>query len=344
MTLAESLPETVAEALRATPFAEFATLNAQGVPIDTPLLSFPDEDLATITMATGLAYPAKAERARRNPKVGLLYYPTAPGDPVVQVVGLAATRDRDIQANLLRYLAETIPVAPETPWAMKRQAIWYWSRILIEIRPKQILWWKSAEALDQAPERWDAPAAAAYPPSDPAPSGKATPAPHWPPPAWREAAEIDVAANYPAYLSLVDDDGFPRVMRARDVRLTDDGLSLDLPAAAPGRRTGPASLTYFGRDTFVGALSEAGGRLSLRVERTLPILPLVGEGGGAFDPAPDVKAQLMARLQAELDRRGQPLPVMPQDPPEPTSGAQRRADRDTRGADAKMFERRTAGR
>jgi hypothetical protein len=339
MRLNAVLPAKVAELLLVTSFAEFTTLNAKGVPIDTPLLSFPDDDLAKITMATGLSYPVKAERARRNPKVGLLYYPKEPGEPVVQVIGLAAVRDRDIQQNLLTYLAQTVHISPETPWAVRRQAIWYWARILIDIHPRQILWWDGPEALDSPPHRWDAPADSVVPASDPAPAGAASPAPPWPAPDWREAARIDVDAGYPACVSLVDEGGFPRVMHARDPRVTDEGFSLDLPAGMPGRRSGPASLTYFGRDTFVGQVSEAGGRVQLIVERTLPILPFTGGTATPWDPTPEVKAVLMGRLEAELARRGQPMPVMPDEPPAQPEGAKRRAERDTKGADAQMFER-----
>jgi hypothetical protein len=340
MSLKDSLPRNVADLLQMTSFAEFATISAQGVPIDTPLLSFPDEDLSKISMATGLSYPVKAERARRNPKVGLLYYPTRPGEPVVQVTGLAATRDSDIQKNTLRYISETAHVAPETPWAVRRKAVWYWARVIIEIQPKEIVWWDNEDAMGQAPQCWEAPAGTVFAQSDPAPAGQSTPAPKWPQPDWRKAAQIDAGANFPAYVSLVDEDGFPRVMRARDVRVEAEGLSFELPAGAPGPRSGPASLTYFGRDTFVGAAADAGGgRVGLTVERTLPILPFVGEGN-IWDPPADVKATVMQRLEAELARRGQPMPDIPVDLPELSIGARRRAERDTRGADEGMFERK----
>jgi hypothetical protein len=339
MSLKDALPKKVSDLLLITNFAEFATMTAKGVPIDTPLLNFPDEDLAHINMATGVSYPVKAERARRNPKVGLLYWPLYPGEPVVQVIGLAATRDRDIQQNTLRYLAETSHVSPETPWAVRRKAVWYWARIIIEIQPKEVLWWDSPEAMDQAPQRWSAPAGTVFATSDPAPESQNTAAPKWPQPDWRKAASVDAGASYPAYVSLVDDDGFPRIMRAGDVRVEDDGLSFDLPKSAPGRRSGPASLTYFGRDTFVGEVREDGGRVRLVVERTLPILPFVGEGN-IWDPSPEVKEPVMKRLEAELARRGQPLPDIPVEQPQLSIGAQRRATRDTRGADEGMFERK----
>jgi hypothetical protein len=341
MTQHESLPPKVADMILHTSFAEFATLNAEGTPIDTPLLNFPDDDLSKINMATGVSYPIKADRARRNPKVGLLYTPLHPDEPVVQVIGLAAVRDSDIQDNLIRYITETVHVAPETPWELKRQAIWYWARIIIEIHPKQVVWWDSAADLDKAPHRWDAPAGTVFPPSDPAPAGTPAPANKWPQPDWREAARIDVGAGYPGYVSLVDEEGFPRIMPARDVQVTDTGLSFDLPAGAPGRRSGPACLTYFGRDTFLGQASEAGGRVRLDVARTLPILPMVGGGDSLWEPSADLKEKLMGRLTAELARRGQKMPSAPDKPPVQGASARRRAERDTKGADARMFERQS---
>jgi hypothetical protein len=61
-------------------------------------------------------------------------------------------------------------------------------------------------------------------------------------------------------------------------------------------------------------------------ERTLPVLPLTG-GGELWDPKPTTKRALMERLNAELDRRAQVVPVIPEEQPEPTSGALRRLER-----------------
>ena len=67
------LPEELIPILMDSWACEYASLKKNGTPITYPLISFPGDDGRTIEVATGLAYPSKAERARNNPKVCLLY-------------------------------------------------------------------------------------------------------------------------------------------------------------------------------------------------------------------------------------------------------------------------------
>jgi hypothetical protein len=101
------LPPDVAQMIASAMFCEFGTISAQGVPIDTPLLCFADPGCRSIDVGTGLAYPTKAERARRNPKVGLLLE-GGPAQPVISIGALATVKDANIQANAERYIAEVI--------------------------------------------------------------------------------------------------------------------------------------------------------------------------------------------------------------------------------------------
>jgi hypothetical protein len=322
MSLLEDLPASVVNLIRSANTSHFATVSAAGVPIDTPLLIFPSEDLSHIGYATGLAYPVKAERARRNPKVGLLIE-GRPDESVISIAGMAAVRDTDIQANAIRYIAETGPysMGVREPWPLARKAVWYWSRIIMEVTPKRILWWDNPAAMDAAPQRWEAPAKTSYPASDPAPPGKPTAAPLWPQPEWRGWAKRFVDAGAAAHLTMLDAEGFPLSIGARKVTITDDGFDLDMPAAAPWSGAGVATLTYAGLATFVGPVSGSGRATHMRVERVLPVLPLMADQNEVLLPKPDTQATLMARLQDELDRRGLPLPVIPEEKPTPTPGA-----------------------
>jgi hypothetical protein len=324
------LPENVVRLVRAASTAEFSTMTAAGVPLDTPLLCFAAEDLGSIQMTTGLAYPAKAERVRRNPKVGLLIEGVLPGEPVISIAGMAATRDGDIEANTLQYIAETghYGAAAGRPWSEQRAAIWYWARLIMEIVPKQILWWDSPHALDQEPHRWDAPADTVFPTSDPAPAASAdTAAPKWGQLPWSQLASEAVGRNAPGHLSLVDEDGFPRPTQAQNLRITDDGFALDIPVNAPGRRAGAASLSFQGRENFVGTVAPNGASLCLKVERALPILPLLNPSE-LWTPQASTYDALMGRLKAELARRGQALPILPETKPAATPGSIRRAERE----------------
>jgi hypothetical protein len=329
MNALAGLPENVERLIRSAHVCEFSTMSAAGVPIDTPTLSFYAPDLSSIDVATGLAYPAKAERVRRNHRVGLLFEGVLPGEPVVSIVGMGATTDSDIKANALRYISEVgaYGAAADLPWAEEYQAVWYWARILMKVAPVEILWWDGPDALDAPPKRWDAPAGTHYPASDPAPKSPGTAAPKWPITPWRELAEQAMGRAAPGHLSLVDENGFPRPMRAHNLKQTPDGFTLDIGKGAPWARSGKAFLTFQGRESFVGEASPEGAGLRLKVERSLPILPLTGNPNEVFKPQAATREALMGRLTAELGRRGQQVPVIPQDKPQPTAGALMRAAR-----------------
>lgn len=318
MSHLKDLPPHVFAMIESGVVAEFATVSAAGIPIDTPTYYFPADDMATIDLATGVPNPAKAARARRNPKVGLLIEGRLE-EPVVLIRARAAVRDSDIQANAIRYLAETgwQGVSHGITWEQARLAITYWSRIIIENMPERIYWWDNHAALDSAPGVWNAPADTVWPESDPAPAGKMTRS-AWPARDWRIVAEDAVKSGNAGHISVVDADGYPVPMRVRDFTVTDEGFELSVPRGLPWSLEGPASLTFAGFQTFVGTVTRKGDSTMFLVERSLPQHPSTYDTSQVLQPSEDTRAKARARLEHEMERRGQSLPVIPEEAPERT--------------------------
>lgn len=309
------LPERVFRLIESGVVAEFSTVSAAGVPIDTPTYYFPSDDMQTLDLATGLPNPAKAERARRNPKVGLLIEGT-PDEPIVVVRAHAAVRDSDIQSNAIRYLAETgyRGISHGITWEKARLAVTYWSRIIVENKPERVYWWNSLAALDAHPHLWRAAPKTAYPQSDPPPSGKMQPS-AWPVRPWQDVAKDAVDSGAAAHLSVIDADGYPLPMRARSFDLVREGFRLNMPTGIPWKLAGKASLTFAGFRTFVGQAAPENGVVLLRVERSLPQHPSTLDTKQVLQPTEDTLAKARARLEYEARRRGQSLPIIPLEPP-----------------------------
>jgi hypothetical protein len=315
---------------------EYATLTRDGQPITVPTTPYVGPGGATLEVSTGLTYPAKAERARRNPMVSLLYAdPVGSGlgdAPVVLVQGLAAVHDADLQENTDRYLRESAAKLPETysgqPALLLRRMPWYFARIWVSVTPTRIRWWPS-RALDGHPEEWRAPVAAG-PVSDPAPAGP--PPPPWlpPPPAWPPVADDAIARLHLQDLTVVDADGFPLTLPLRSTRRDGPVLVCELgpaaPAVAPAGRacvtfhTHPETFTGQENRTLVGTVVDdraadgsgagSGAGRTVRVEITRALADWSLAGNRLTITAGFLKKGrvLKKRLRSEAARRGQPVP------------------------------------
>lgn len=328
MTFLAHLPAPVVRLIETRYICEWATVSQAGVPINSPLVPFFSADRETIDCATGLAYPVKAERARRNPKVGMLLEGGA-DEPVVSIGGYAAVRDRDFQGNCERYLSEQILTTMLDPakgeyHSHTRHALHYFTRILVCVKPAVVRWWDRPAAMDGPPQVWRAPEGTEWPRSDPAPAGRTAPASWNVPPDWRAMAKSAIARKAAAHVTLIDAEGFPLPIRAREAHAADDGLRLVMPGWLPWSGS-KATVSFEGIEVLVGDVRIDGAEAHFRAERALPLHPLMTHPDEILRPTAATMAMLMGRIEHELARRGQTLPTMPADPPEPTPGARVRA-------------------
>lgn len=157
-----SLPADVQAVFERFITTELTTVDRAGQPITWPVTPYYRPGDSCIDTTTGLGYPKKADDARANPLVSLLFSdPTGSGlsdPPTVLVQGSADVDDRDLEANRERYARESIEKTPgvrrrDPPDALKRYMSWYYTRIYIHVRPERVYVWRSP---DVEPELFDA--------------------------------------------------------------------------------------------------------------------------------------------------------------------------------------------
>jgi hypothetical protein len=215
-----SLPGDVQDVFARFITTELTTIDRTGQPITWPLTPYYSAGGPCIDVTTGLGYPKKANDARANPLVALLFSdPTGSGlsgPPMVLVQGSADVDDRDLDANQERYLRESLEKLPATrgmypPGPIKRLLKWYFNRIYIHVRPERVYVWPRGDVAtepelygahmeevrsghSEEPERYHAD-----------PEGGAS---RWHP----RIAELGTVYRS-AVLSLVSPDGFPFAVR-----------------------------------------------------------------------------------------------------------------------------------
>lgn len=307
---------------------EFATVTSTGQPLTHPITPHASVDGRTIDLATGLAYPLKAERARNHPKVGILFSdPTGTGmrrAPVVFVKGEATVRDADLQANTDRYVALSMAkfstIGRLLPTSLHRTGTWYYARIWIHVTPLEVLVFPDGDT-NRSPEVWTAAPGTHAAPSDPKPAksraqgGNAFEAP----PDFREGLRYSLAHLGKPVLTIVDAQGFPIPTRMLDARLDGDELVLTAPRHRIAPLAGKACVTFHMHPerftsqenlVFVGEARETPEGARVRIDRQIGSFSL---GRSLFDTARNVFGrgkELHRRMRMEAERRGQPVPAI----------------------------------
>jgi hypothetical protein len=251
-----TLPQEVRDAFERFVTCEYTTVDARQQPIVWPVTPFYSSGAPTIDTTTGLGYPKKANDARRNPHVAMLFSdPTGSGiDDGIQVLvqGMAEVDDRDLKANRERYEREAVVKLPRgrsvlLPRIVHGMAGWYVNRIYIKVRPERVFVWPHGD-IAQPPECHDAHLEEVR-------SGRAEEPleAHEPPTggtlAWDERVEQLGRRYSNAVLAWVGPDGFPLAVRLPvSVDAGARRISLGAEPAGLPLAEGRACLTAHGHD------------------------------------------------------------------------------------------------
>lgn len=320
------LPDEILGIVQNSITVEYASLRRDGTPITFPIAPFVGDDGCTLDVQTGLAYTAKAQRARHNPKVCLLYSePRGSGienPPVVLVYGQATVRDADLQANTDRYVRLGAQRYAEAysrfPGFMMKRMGWYFARIFVQVTPLRILWWPGGK-MDQEAKTWTAPEGTQAPPSDPPPHGKALKPWDTPPTDWRAGAKEAVQSLGRPILTVRDADGFPVPFRVREVSLDQDGFGLSLFPTMPAAARGRACLTFHIHNeiftwnnnmAFIGDVTGDKDSAQFKVKRQLASVSVSPNQVKLMWTMFNLWRRFAPRIKREAERRGQPVPTI----------------------------------
>jgi hypothetical protein len=145
-----SLPSEVQAVFDRFITTEFTTIDQAGQPITWPVTPYYSPGGPCIDVTTGLGYPKKANDARANPLVALLFSDPTGSElsepPMVLVQGTASVDDEDLEANRMRYEHESVVKLPGTaklqpPGPIKKMMGWYYTRVYIHVRPERVYVW-----------------------------------------------------------------------------------------------------------------------------------------------------------------------------------------------------------
>jgi hypothetical protein len=149
-----SLPQDVQAVFGAYMTTEYTTIDRTGQPITWPVTPYYSPGASCIDVTTALGHPKKADDARANSLVSLLFSePTGSGldePPIVLVQGSAEVDDRDLGANRARFVresAEKRPLSRSTHLsdAVKRRLGFRYDPIYIHVRPERVYVWPKGD-------------------------------------------------------------------------------------------------------------------------------------------------------------------------------------------------------
>jgi hypothetical protein len=235
-----SLPEDIQRVFARFITTEYTTIDGRGQPISWPVTPYYSPGDPCIDVTTGLGYPKKAEDARANPKVGLLFSDPTGSDldrpPQVLVQGTAQVDDHDLKANRERYARESVEKLPGSKGMLPPKPVrglfsWYFMRLYEKVRPERLYDWADGDASAE-PQLLDARIEEVRSGHDEEPHEGHAEA-EGGEPVWDERID-ELGARYPtAVLSIVAPDGFPFSLRL-PIEVDRDGHQIRLGEGALG--------------------------------------------------------------------------------------------------------------
>jgi Pyridoxamine 5'-phosphate oxidase len=233
-----SLPPDVQSVFERFITTEYTTVDRHGHPITWPVTPYYHAADRCVDVTTGVGYPKKADDARRNPRVSLLFSdPTGSGmekPPMVLVQGTARVDEEDLRANRERYYREAkakLPAAGLPPKFLHNFLSWYLDRIYVHVWPERVFVWPDCDPTRE-PELFDAHIEEVRSGHTEEPeSGHEAPEPGEL--VWDERMD-ELGERYSsAVVSLVSPDGFPFSLRV-PVRVDRDAKRVRIDADAIG--------------------------------------------------------------------------------------------------------------
>jgi hypothetical protein len=152
--MTSTLPQDVQDVFERFITCEYTTVDGRQQPIVWPVTPYYSSGGETIDVTTGLGYPKKADDAKRNPRVALLFSdPTGSAIDAgarVLVQGTAAVDDADLAANRERYWRESLEKLPAVktmlpPKPLRGMFNWYFTRIYVKVRPERVFVWPDGD-------------------------------------------------------------------------------------------------------------------------------------------------------------------------------------------------------